>query len=406
MIKAVNTCPITGQTDSITYLDLGMMPLVNNLNSTREESLECQRYPLKINYYTDSKLSMLSHIVSPDVLFKNYFYKSSTSQPYIDHCRTMFNHVSSFVTLNRDDVVLDIGGNDGTLLFEFWKSSITPIWPINVDPSNLSQLSDLKKIETHREMWSSATAPRIMKKRKAKIITSTNVFQHLEDIRDFVSAIRDSLDDEGIWCLEFPYWKKDLETNQYDQTYHEHIYYYLVTPLNDLFMQEGLKIIDISEQNIHGGTLRLIIKKKDHDIIDPIVSSYILNEIKFDKNFYMDWGNRTNLHIQDCQSFLDILKMCKNKIAGFGAAAKGCTFLNSCKLNYETISYVVDDTDLKQGKYIPGTGIEIVNRNRLIIDPPDYVLILAHNFSDYIMKSLKPIYRGKFLVMFPTIQEI
>ena len=406
MYKLVNHCPITNQTDKTTYLDLGLMPLVNNLNSTKEESLDCPRFPLKINLFHDSRLSVLSHIIDPNILFQNYVYKSGTSQPYIEHCREMFDYISKFVEIKKLDTFIDIGGNDGTLLFEFWKRSTTPIFVVNVDPStNLTDSCRLKNIHAITSRWNSDSAKIATMEQKAKVITSTNVFQHTEDIRDFVVSIRNSLADDGVWCLEFPYWKKDLETHQYDQTYHEHIYYYLVTPLNTLFNQEGLKIIDISEHPIHGGTLRLIIKKDDTGIIDSKVIDYMRDEIRFDLDYYMDWSNKIQRHMFQCERFIYVKKSQGYKIAGFGAAAKGCIFLNSCRLDHEIIDYVVDDTDLKQGKFIPGTGIEIVSRERLIQNPPDYILILAHNFADYIMKSLRPIYKGRFLVMFPTVQE-
>lgn len=196
-----------------------------------------------------------------------------------------------------------------------------------------------------------------------------------------------------------------METNQYDQTYHEHIYYYLLTPLFDLFCQEGLKIIDISEQAIHGGTLRVISRKENSSDIHTqeidSVKRILLEEAKFDEKFYNDWGNAIYNHIYETKTFLLELKKQGYKIAGFGAAAKGCTFLNASMIDYNIIDYIVDDTDTKQGKFVPGTGIQIVNREHLINNPPDYILILAHNFAEYITSSLRLIYKGKFITVFP-----
>jgi hypothetical protein len=122
---------------------------------------------------------------------------------------------------------------------------------------------------------------------------------------------------------------------------------------------------------------------------------------------YIDWGNNIHKIINDSKKFILSLKNQNFKIAGFGAAAKGCVFLNSLNLNYTHIDYVIDDTNLKQDKFIPGTGIQIKPRNILRTNPPDYILILAHNFSDYIIKSLRlDGYLGKFIIMFPQIQEI
>ena len=130
------------------------MPLVNNLNKTKEESLDCPRYPLVVNYYPDSKLSMLSVAIKPEILFAHYVYKSGTSQPYIEHCKEMFEYISKFVTINENDRFVDIGGNDGTLLSTFKAKSGRPIDTINVDPSeNIGKISREKGIITLTKMW-------------------------------------------------------------------------------------------------------------------------------------------------------------------------------------------------------------------------------------------------------------
>ena len=409
--KKLEECPIIHSKEKFKYLDFGKMPLVNNLTNTREQSLNCPRYPLVVNYYPESKLSMLSVAVDPEILFSNYVYKSGTSQPYIDHCKEMYHYISRFVKLEKKDTIVDIGGNDGTLLKVFREESKGEIYPINVDPSeNLGEISKKNGISTLTRMWDYYIGGTPVFRNNCKVITSTNVFQHTEDIRGFVKGVSSALTDDGVWCLEFPYWRKDLETNQYDQVYHEHIYYYLLTPLLNLFLQKGLEIIDVSEQTIHGGSLRVISKKikgNKNSKSNPSQQKILDEESVFDTEFYKKWADEVNRHIINSKSFLTELKKSGKKIAAFGAAAKGCTFLNAIGIDYNTIDYIVDDTDTKQGKYMPGTGIQIVNRQSFVTNPPDYMLILAHNFSDYIIKSIRPIYDGKIVKMFPqqTIYE-
>ncbi len=192
-----------------------------------------------------------------------------------------------------------------------------------------------------------------------------------------------------------------METFQYDQVYHEHIYYYTITPLIQLFKEEGLEIVTISEKDIHGGSVRVIIRKKRDDDLAPMALMYQHRESFINSHHYENFGQKVRDHIRDSKKLLLDLKKSGLKIAGFGAAAKGCVFLNSCGFDYNTIDYVIDDTDTKQGLFIPGTGIEIVSREILKTNPPDYILILAHNFSDYIKSSLKDVYNGKYIVMFP-----
>ena len=400
--KELFQCPVTVSTNKFAYLDFGLMPLVNNLNKTKEESLDCPRYPLVVNYYPDSKLSMLSVAIKPEILFAHYVYKSGTSQPYIEHCKEMFEYISKFVTINENDRFVDIGGNDGTLLSTFKAKSGRPIDTINVDPSeNIGKISREKGIITLTKMWDATIGSQM--NGTCKVITSTNVFQHTEPIGNFSSGVWHALRDDGIWCLEFPYWGHDLETYQYDQVYHEHIYYYLLTPLFKLFNDRGFRILDVSEKSIHGGSLRIISQKKnkDNDVIPESVARILEKEKVFDDNFYKVWGENMKTHAINSKKFLTDLKASGKKIAAFGAAAKGCTFLNATGINHEIIDYLVDDTDTKQGKFMPGTGIKIVKRQHLIDNKPDYVVILAHNFANYIRTSLSTIYNGKFIVMFP-----
>lgn len=395
-------CPISSANEKVNYIDFGLMPLVNNLNASFQESLDCPKYPLLVNYYPESKLSMLSVSVNPYILFAHYVYKSGTSKPYIDHCRDMYDYLAQFVTIEDNDRLVDIGGNDGTLLSTFLEKSNKKLDIINVDPSeNLGKICRNKKIVTLTKMWDNTVGSWFNS--SCKVITSTNVFQHVEDIVGFVDGIFHALKPDGIWCLEFPYWKKDLETYQYDQIYHEHIYYYLLTPLLQLFKARGLQIIDVSEQKIHGGSLRIISKKQYGDelpIPAPVIK--ILDAEKaFDSKFYEKWGENVKSHLVRSKTFLEDIKKSGKKIAGFGAAAKGCTFLNAAGIDYNIIDYIIDDTDTKQNKFMPGTGIQIVSRKHLLENPTDYILVLAHNFADYIITSLNPIYKGKFILMFP-----
>jgi hypothetical protein len=400
MFNIEEQCPISNTNRPITYLDLGMMPLVNNLNNSKEESLSCPKFPLAVNLHPQSKLSMLSGVVDPDTLFANYVYKSGTSQPYIDHCKEMFSYISRHVQVSNGDRFIDIGGNDGTLLKTF--KTINPsIDVLNVDPSiNLASVSKDNGVNVLTTMWDESIGATVG--HTCKVITSTNVFQHTKPIRSFVKGISTALTDDGIWCLEFPYWKKSMDTLQYDQVYHEHIYYYLLTPLNDLFEQEGLEIIDVMELEIHGGSLRVISRRKNDSPFDnSSVKKCLDAEKSYNLEKHTQFAKVVEKHISDSKELINAIRESGNKIVGFGAAAKGCVWLNACGFTDNHFDYVVDDTDVKQGKYIPGTGIQIVNRSHLKSNTPNLVVILAHNFSDYIMNSLRKDYKGKFLVMFP-----
>jgi hypothetical protein len=401
-------CPITEQNDNpFVYLDFGDFPLVNNLEDTKEKSLQCERYPLALQYHPSSGLTKLTHIVDGDKLFSNYHYKSGISQPYIDHCKQMFADLADVYDIEDDDLIVDVGGNDGTLLKTFKDQTTYNLRLMNVDPAGLEQVDD--DIELNPNFFSKFVDgwkgidinlhwkyPNL----KPKIITSTNVFQHLEDINDFVKGVEFILHDDGVWVLEFPYWAESLDTLQFDQVYHEHVYYYFVTPLDKLFKKHGLKIINITEHKIHGGTLRLEIvheesKLKPNDSIDY----YLISEKDYDEEYLLDWGDEVAYFSSKVTIIIEELLSNGKTIAGFGAAAKGCIFLNKLGLTDKHIQYVVDDTESKQGKYIPGTGIEVVDREHLKNNPVDYILILPHNFRDHIASTL-PDYKEEQLLTF------
>ena len=403
-MQTINECPITQSTKIHPYLDLGDMPLVNNLTNTREESLNCPKYPLVVNYFPDSGLSALSVAVDPNILFTNYVYKSSVSQPYAQHCMGMFSDISKYVNIKNGDLFVDIGGNDGTLLHEFKSLNPKEGLYVNIDPSeNLGEIAKSRGINTFTCFFNPEIAQTIATVKKANIITSTNVFQHLKDIQKFIEGVTIMLADNGIWVLEFPYWVHDLETGQFDQIYHEHIYYYNITPISILLRQYDLEIKKIEPQEIHGGTIRLYIAKiSSFHKVRPRVYEYLAQERKYNERYLQKWADSIQTLMQQWKEEITHLKQTGVKIAAFGAAAKGCIFLNALGVDYQILEYIIDDTDIKQGKYMPGVGLEIVSRQVLKEKPVDYILILPHNFAKFIQKSLiESGYTGGFLQFLP-----
>jgi hypothetical protein len=406
----IDKCPISGSTESVTYLDLGKVPLVNNLCATREESLAVEKYPLAIQFFPQSKLTCLTEIVNKDKLFLNYLYKSGVNKPYLDHCVSMYEYLSHIITLRGNDLVVDIGGNDGSLLKEFRKENRSPHYR-NIDCSeSFIEDNELAGIEYANFYFDE----NIHLEHKASLITSTNVFQHTEHIRSFVRGVAQNLCHDGIWCLEFPYVLTTLANDNYDQIYHEHVYYYCLKNIIDLLEQEGMRVINVSYHDMHAGTLRVIsVKKSSQRQQDSTILSFLNLEKTLTEEYCIKWGKRAQDKIKEFQYFLHNLLNHGARIAGFGAAAKGCVFLNSCEITDDMLEFIIDDTPFKQGKYVPGTGIKVVSRDEVLdIKDPfnyaniDYILILAHNFKDYIIKSLKYQYFGKFIIMFPDIKVL
>lgn len=399
----IKECPITGHDEQIKYFDLGNIPLVNNLCDTREEAISAERFPLNINYYPASGESSLSVAINGELLFSHYLFKSEVNKPYYGHCQEMFRYAQEYVKVKDGTKIVDIGGNDGSLLDAFRSISNKKLELLNIDPSqNLAKLNTEKNIPVMTEFFSYDIAKTL---EKVDIVTSTNVFQHLFNINSFAKGVEHLLNKNGIWILEFPYWIHDMKTNQFDQIYHEHMFYHSVTPMKMMMEKHGMKVINVTKQNIHGGTLRLVIAKKDSKFTPDItVEAYLQLEKNYGLDYHIKWGNEIQNHIINSKNFIKKLKEEGKTIYGFGAAAKGCIYMNTMRLTHEDIDYVIDDTDIKQNKFIPGTGIQVVSRDILKNSPPDYILILAHNFADHIIESLNSEYIGKFILLLPEIK--
>lgn len=397
----ITVCPISGSKQSIEFINLGNVPLVNNLLKTRADALSCKRYPLAVQFFTDSRLACLTEIVNKDKLFLNYIYQSGVNKPYLDHCGKMYDYLSKFINIEKATTIVDIGGNDGSLLMEFRRKSALPEY-INVDASkSFKKINEEAGIVYINEFFGEGSRL----ERPALLITSTNVLQHSYPARSFIRGVSANLCRSGIWCLEFPYLLTTLVTDNYDQVYHEHVYYFLLKNINDLCEQEGMRIINVSYHEIHAGTLRVLAVRSDSWMVpDSTVASFLSIEKIITPEYCEKWGKLTQMKIELFRSFIRSLVGMKKRIIGFGAAAKGCVFLNTVGIDYKVIPYIIDDTPFKQGKFIPGTGIQVVHRDMLTVEKPDYILILAHNFKDYIIESLKDQYSGQFIVMFPDIK--
>jgi hypothetical protein len=374
-----------------TLLDLGVQPLVNNLFYTKEKSLNAKKYPMAATIDSNLLIKLDTSIPS-EKLYESYLYHSAVNKPYIFHCHRMWHSIKHL----KHDVIIDVGGNDGTLLKAFRSQTKDSISFINVDASASFREENLEAgIEyVNAYFGSDLDLP------KADIITSTNVFQHTPGAEKFLDGIKEHLSSHGTWVLEFPYTLRTFETLQFDQFYHEHYYYWLITPLVKLLDKYGLRIVNAEEHNIHGGTLRLWIRHKSSSNPTGAPEEYLKAESKFD--FF---GASKKMH-QKIEKDKKWISQLKGKTVFFGAAAKGCVYLNALEISTEMFpeSYVVDDTVRKQNMFVPGTGFQIIDRKRLYEEQPENLIILAHNFKDYIINTLRPHYKGKIITMLPGVQ--
>lgn len=392
--KQHTICRCCGSDKLDPYLDLGNMPLANNLENTKQAAINAERFPLKVLLCQDCNLSQLSVVIDPDLLFSNYVYRSSMSQGYKDHCKQMAIDLKQRYNLNDKSFIVDIAGNDGALLYEFGKI-IKPWKSLNIDPAkNLVEANQLLGVRQYTVFWDMEAAKFLQNNHygKADLITATNVFAHVDDIRGFLTAAKFALKPEGVIVLEFPYILDFIEKGEFDTVYFEHLSYMSVSPIELLAMDIGLQITHISKHKIHGGTIRI-----------ELQHGQTLNIAKESLHeFYIDYLSY-NDKVQDCiNSFVKGLSAINGSVACFAASAKGNTLLNLVG-DLDKIKYIVDETPEKIGKFSPGTGLEIVPFVHLLVYPVDYLIILSWNFADEIIsKCRKAGYKGQFIIPIPT----
>ncbi len=388
-----------------------MMPLANNLAASSDAAKAMRRFPMRVQFCRKCALSQLTVVIDPREMFSNYAYRSSISQAYLDHCRAMAKSVNESLGVGVDDLVVDIAGNDGALLAVFKEELGVRV--VNVDPAeNLAAIAEAAGVTTISGFWDAAAGAQVVRDHgQPSLITATNVFAHVDDVRGFVAAAKDCLRKDGTLMLEFPYGVDFIEHREFDTIYFEHLSYVLLEPVRRLAISLGMSVFDVQKQDIHGGTIRVFIGNDgEHDVM-PSVNEFIANEKKegyHDLAVYEAWNQEVDALITDLISQITALKKAGSKVAAFAASAKGNTLLNACQFDADTIDYIVDDTPEKIGRFSPGTGIPIVDRSVLANNPPDYLVILAWNFAKEIIASTAKFSAGggKYIIPIPAFEIV
>jgi len=405
--KPHTKCRCCGSTDMHKYLDLGVMPLANNLEFTSKLAKEKEKYPLQIMFCKECGFSQLSVVINPSKMFSYYTYRSSINGGYVKHCNKMAKELSERYGLGEKSFVIDIAGNDGALLEEFKKVFNPKV--LNIDPAtNLTAIAEQRGIKSLAKFWGYETSREVIYfYGEADLITATNVFAHVDNIQEFLRSAKSTLSHKGVLVIEFPYLVDFIQNKEYDTTYFEHLSYVSITPIEKLCNEIGLELFDVEKQNIHGGTTRLSISHRKAYEVTQNVADFIKYEA--DNGFmtldrYLRWSKDIDNTIKDFSTKLLELKLKGYTISGFGASAKGNTLLNSCKITTDLMDYIADETPEKIGKFSPSTGIPIVNKQTIIDNPTDFIVILAWNFQEEIIAKLKPIYKGEFIIPVPEFK--
>ena len=405
-------CRHCGAKLSISFLDLGSAP-PSNAYLTKELLNKPEKwYPLRIMVCKECWLVQTEDYADRESLFDdNYAYFSSFSTSWLEHAKNYAEYMINRFNLNSDSLVVEIAANDGYLLQYFIKAGI-PCFGIEPTASTAEAAIE-KGIEIIKEFFGTDLAEALVKQgRQADLIAANNVLAHVPDINDFVSGFAALLKPKGVATFEFPHLLKMVQQNQFDTVYHEHYSYLSLTSVNQIFLKNGLKIFDVQELPTHGGSLRVFAERIDtgNQSVSVNVDTILKQEKESgitDINFYSGFQLKAEQVKDELLNFLIDAKYKGIKIAGYGAAAKGNTLLNFAGVRPDLLSYIVDKNPAKQGKFMPGSRIPVVDETCIINNKPDLVLILPWNIKDEIIKQLSYIreWGGKFITAVPVLKK-
>ena len=400
--QPVTNCRVCGHTEFHPYLDLGQIPLVNRYVNPGDERPE-PRFPLRIQKCMRCHLSMLDLVVDPNVLYENYAYQSSISKTFQQHCGRLADEAVSLFP-DRPLRVWEIASNDGCMGLEFQRRGAKVL---GIEPAaNLAALARSRGVESVAEFWSEKVARELRQEHPAPdLIVATNVFAHVDNLRDFLAGVRAVLPEHGRLIVEVPYLVSFIQKTEFDTAYHEHLSYFLLYPIREAARRAGMELLHADLLEIHGGSVRVHLGRGNPS---PGVEQLLEEEerLGFHSDKIYDEFSKHVQHIrEELVSFLTGLRQRGRTISAFGASAKGNVLLNYCHLATETFEYVVDDTLAKQGKLYPGLRLPILSRDALIRSPTDYLVILAWNFYDEIKTSLSGYLAGggRLVCPLPTL---
>ena len=374
----------------------------------RREDLEGSepRFPLELLFCAECNFVQLADVVSPELLFNDYVYVSSTSPVFVAHFEEVAETFDRRFDFPRGSLVVDIGSNDGILLRPFAERG----WRVlGIDPAReIAARATSAGTETIPAFFSRDLAHALLAERgSAKLITATSVFPHVHDLDDLVAGVATLLAEDGVFVIEAYYLGAMLRDNLFDTIYHEHLSYFTLRSLVRLFERLGMSVFDVEEIETHGGSLRVYISPSGRQAVNDVAIRRVLEEEDAralgDRVTYEQFAERIEGNKRALQELLRSLKASGKRLAGYGAPAKGNTLLHHFGIGVDTLDYIVDDSPWKQGRYTPGTHIPVVSADALHSEPPDYLLILAWNFAEPIMAKLADFktHGGQFIVPVP-----
>ncbi|MCO6509340.1 MAG: class I SAM-dependent methyltransferase, partial [Aridibacter famidurans] len=388
------------------FLSLGPTPLANSFLRNRSEFEIEESYPLDVYFCEDCSLVQLTDVISPEVLFRDYIYVTGTSGTIREHNEEYSGSVVKGLELGSEDLVIEIASNNGALLSCFKDRGVRVL---GVEPAvNIAEIAVQKGIPTVNRFFDSSAADDIVSEHgTAAAVIGNNVLAHVDETIDFLQGCKKLLAPRGRVVIEVPYLEDFVENVEFDTVYHEHLCYFSISSLLRLYRSAGLSILQVDKRGIHGGSLRVYAgsDKEFPSHADEVLKAAEAEKAKGlgDLKTYEDFAGRVADNKVRLVRMLRDLRAAGRTVAAYGAPAKGNTLLYHLGIGTDLLDFTVDKNPLKVGTYTPGSHLPVLPVSAVVERQPDYLLILAWNFGEEIMKEQAE-YRdngGRFIIPIP-----
>ena len=387
-------------------LRLGNLPLANALRDETGLALPEPRYPLDLAVCRSCSLAQITQTIPADKLFGEYAYFSSFSDTVVDNARSIAARMIRGRQLGPTNLVVEAASNDGYLLQHYRAAGVQVL---GIDPAR--NVVDAAKREKDVPTVCAFFGDRVGRQMAAEgqmadVFHANNVLAHVPDLNGFVEGIRCVLKPAGIAIIEVPYVKELIERCEFDTIYHEHLCYFSLISVQSLFHSHDLVVHDVERLAIHGGSLRLFVSHREHRQPTAAVIRLLSEERTCgvdSLSFYADFAARVETLRGELKALLGTLTRDGERMAAYGASAKGSTLLSYCDVGRDILDFVVDRSPHKHGRYMPGTGLPIYPPKMLLDRMPKYLLLLAWNVADEIaLQQAEYVNRGgRFIVPVP-----
>lgn len=389
--RVVERCQVCDAGDLRSALFVGFLPPVNRMRPIGQRPGEEAAYPAELLFCPRCQLVQLGLVVDASILFPpEYPYTSGTTRILRDNFAELYRESTRIVPLRPDELVIDVGSNDGTLLSNF-QSAGHRIQ--GIDPTDVGKLAIARGIPTEISFFGRDVASRVVSTQgPATIITATNVFAHIDGIHDVVDSMLTMLAADGVFISESHYLMSLLETLQYDTIYHEHLRYYSLMSLRYLLAMHGLEVIHARRIPTHGGSLRVYAARTGTRPVQPSVAEMLAAEAGAGDlgQLLAEFRSRVLRSKLELYGLLDAIKRQKQRIYGIGAPSRASTLIHYVGLDESILDCVLEvPGSLKVGKYMPGTLIPVLEETRLFADQPECALLLSWHIADELGPKLR-----------------